>query len=133
METGWRYNPSLGPTEDWAPPADPGELFYRGADQLSGEVSAICDRLDGGRAVIIGMQVSLSFFELGSGEILNAPATEPALGTHALVVVGYGQVNKHCCLLVRNSWGVGWADDGYGWLHEDYVKPRLFLVGEMKL
>lgn len=132
VEAGWLYNPGLGPTDDWLPPDDPGELFYRGADDLSCELSAIYDRLDGGHAVIVGVQVSLSFFE-HSGEVLNAPATEPALGTHALMVVGYGQVNKHRCLLVRNSWGDTWADQGYGWIHEDYVKPRLLLVGEMKL
>ena len=131
VEAGWPYNLGLGPTDDWIPPDDPGKLFYRGADPLSSELGAIYDRLDGGQAVIVGMQVGLSFFELDSGEGLNAPATEPALGTHALVVVGYGQVNKHRCLLVRNSWGVGWADHGYGWIHENYMKPRLLIVGEM--
>jgi hypothetical protein len=133
VDAGWPYNPGLGPTDDWVPPHDPGQLFYRGASQLIGELGAIYDRLDGGHTIIVAMQISQSFFQLGLGEVLNAPMTEPTLGTHALVAVGYGQINKHRCLMVRNSWGVGWADHGYGWIHEDYMKPRLLLVGEMNL
>jgi hypothetical protein len=131
LEAGWPYNPGLGPTDKWEPPDDPGLLFHREAHQLTGELNAIYDRLDAGQAVIVGMQLSQSFFQLDLGEALDAPVTEPALGTHALVVVGYGQINKHRCLLVRNSWGVGWADHGYGWIQENYMKPRLLLVGEM--
>lgn len=131
IELGWPYNPGLGPNDEWLPPNDAGDLFYRGANRLSGGIAKIYDWLDGGQAVIIVMRVSRSFFQLGQGELLNAPVTEPALATHALVVVGHGQIPKHRCLLVRNSWGGGWADHGYGWIHEDYMKPRLLLVGGM--
>jgi hypothetical protein len=130
-EMGWRYNPTLGPTDEWIPPDNPGQLFYREAEQLGGNLSAIYDRLDRAGPLIIVLQLSLSFFQLGLGAVLDGPVTEPTIATHALVVVGYGQTNKHRCLLVRNSWGVGWADHGYGWIHEDYMKPRLLLVGEM--
>lgn len=115
VEAGWPYIPGLGPSDEWLPPDDPGPLFYRAANQHSVGMSAIYDRLDAGQVVIVGMQLSQSFFQLGLGEVLDAPVTEPVLGTHALVVVGYGQKNKRRCLLVRNSWGVGWADHGHGW------------------
>ncbi len=54
---------------------------------------------------------------------------------HAIVVVGYDDSKKirntKCnketkgALLIRNSWGTSWGDNGYGWLPYDYVLNRL--------
>jgi C1A family cysteine protease len=50
---------------------------------------------------------------------------------HAVVAVGYDDTRKikntltnkttKGALLVRNSWGVGWGDQGYGWMPYDYA------------
>jgi C1A family cysteine protease len=62
---------------------------------------------------------------------------EPAQWGHALVAAGYSddmkiknlKCNKETtgALLIRNSWGKEWGDDGYGWLPYDYVFNRLAL------
>ncbi len=59
---------------------------------------------------------------------------ERVLGGHAVVAVGFDDKikieNRTCkvgerettgALLVRNSWGTGWGDAGYGWLPYKYV------------
>jgi C1A family cysteine protease len=56
---------------------------------------------------------------------------ESVLGGHAVVAVGYddrAEIENTLCdneykgaLLIRNSWGTGWGDRGYGWLPYEYV------------
>jgi C1A family cysteine protease len=57
------------------------------------------------------------------------PRTDRHLGGHAVVAVGYDDAraiagNKGA-LLLRNSWGTGWGDGGYGWLPYAYVEDQL--------
>ena len=56
---------------------------------------------------------------------------------HAVVAVGYDDnrviTNLSCktetkgALLIRNSWGKTWGEDGYGWLPYEYVLNGLAL------
>jgi C1A family cysteine protease len=53
-----------------------------------------------------------------------------AVGGHAVVAVGYDdemdvEGSKGGALLIRNSWGTDWGDDGYGWLPYEYVLGNL--------
>jgi C1A family cysteine protease len=62
---------------------------------------------------------------------------ERAKWGHAIVAVGYDDKqeikNTRCnkktkgALRIRNSWGTGWGDQGYGWLPYDYVLSGLAL------
>jgi len=65
------------------------------------------------------------------GAIPFPARSERILGGHAVLAVGYddritianrssGNETKGA-LLIRNSWGKGWGDGGYGWLPYEYV------------
>jgi C1A family cysteine protease len=70
-----------------------------------------------------------------AGDIPYPCPDEKAEWGHAIVAVGYDDekkvTNTRCdvtttgALLIRNSWGVGWGDGGYGWLPYRYVLDRL--------
>jgi C1A family cysteine protease len=68
----------------------------------------------------------------GSGKIPYPTSGEKVAGGHAIAAVGYddalkikntnpGAAQTIGALLIRNSWGTGWGDHGYGWLPYDYV------------
>jgi len=70
-----------------------------------------------------------------SGKIPWPAPNEKVLGGHAIVAVGYddalaianasaGGATAKGALLIRNSWGTGWGDRGYGWLPYEYVIKR---------
>jgi len=70
-----------------------------------------------------------------SGKIPYPSDTESVIGGHAVMIVGYDDnlvitnpidgKRKKGALIIRNSWGTGWGDDGYGYIPYEYVKQQL--------
>jgi C1A family cysteine protease len=67
-----------------------------------------------------------------TGRIPYPAAGEKIVGGHAVMAIGYndqlkikntnpGGIETKGALLIRNSWGTGWGEGGYGWLPYEYV------------
>ena len=45
---------------------------------------------------------------------------------HAVVAVGYGEAPQGRVVLVRNSWGLSWGLEGYGWVTEQFLARHMY-------
>ena len=82
--------------------------------------------LAAGFPTVFGFPVLTSLSE--DSDIAYRPTFDSIRGGHAVVAVGYDDRRLRAtrgALLVRNSWGKKWGEDGYGWLPYAYVEERL--------
>ncbi len=105
----------------------------RPAEKVLAEVKKY---LAAGHPAMFGFTVYSSMDQAeGDGRIPFPSAREKILGGHAVAAVGYddrlriknargGQMSSGA-LLIRNSWGAGWGESGYGWLPYDYLMRGL--------
>jgi C1A family cysteine protease len=86
---------------------------------------------------IFGFTVYNSYSQAATtGKIPFPTAGEKINGGHAIMAVGYddnmkilntniGATETTGAILIRNSWGTGWGEAGYGWLPYEYVLKGL--------
>jgi hypothetical protein len=90
------------------------------------ELGVLREKLAAGQDATV--QIKLPSFAVagdpGSKYIVGIPATPPAKssGAHQVLIAGYAMTPNGTYYLVHNSWGAKWADGGYAWLHEDFLK-----------
>ncbi len=98
-------------------------------------LTAIKNNLACGLPSMFGFTVYNSYTQASAanqGAIPYPVAADKIVGGHAIVAVGYndslqirntapGAGPTNGALLIRNSWGTGWGNGGYGWLPYAYV------------
>ncbi len=88
--------------------------------------------LAGSMPAMFGFTVYSSYQFSGKNGHFPFPCPEEnTVGGHAVVAVGYDDAKKiknpicgketKGALLIRNSWGTEWGEQGYGWLPYEYV------------
>ncbi len=86
-------------------------------DKLSGIRRSLAD----GMPVLVSMRVYDSIAKTGKDGLLPLPKeSDKMVGGHAVLAVGYD--NRRGVLIIRNSWGAGWADGGYFYMPYDYIR-----------
>lgn len=85
---------------------------------------------------MFGFTVYASIRQVSDTGAIPVPAPQEAtVGGHAVMTVGYDDAKQVThpvtgesttgALLIRNSWGSAWGEDGYGWLPYAYVTEHL--------
>ena len=100
-------------------------------------LSRIKTNLAGGLPSMFGFTVYSSISQAETtGKIPFPTPGDENVGGHAIAAVGYDDKMKikntnpgagvtTGALMIRNSWGTGWGDGGYGWLPYEYVLKGL--------
>jgi C1A family cysteine protease len=124
-ESLWEYDESKSET---APPA---EVYTEAAKHkvlryeriqagtLEQEVHAIKSAISEGFPVVFGMPVTQQWMNMRGGDLSyrGVTAKDPAVGAHAMTIIGY----SIDFFVIENSWGKEWGDGGLGYIHKDHV------------
>ena len=129
FEAGWPYLAAV--PSDWQPAESVGPVYRRRGEHGGDTVSEITNRLDEGKPVLVLMTLSsaFDFASITHGIVNEAPGeqTNPHR-RHAVIAAGHGVLSQKRVILIRNSWGEDWGQQGYAWLTEAYLKPRVFRI-----
>jgi len=121
-EEEWPY--SLTPPSPWNPPAVT-TRWYGSLHTAAFDVATIVRTIESRQPVVLGVKLSAGFYSVTTAPFV-IPAAGPGFGGHAVLGVGIAD----CApvgelILIRNSWGSGWGEDGYGWLPTAYLHDKL--------
>lgn len=134
LENHWPYALALpSDLSKWKPPVSQPAVYKRDSTIHGSQMDEITAAIDAGEPLLVTMKLSAAFFKPDPSGVIVAPASEfpdPAL-RHAVVLVAHGTEAGERTVLARNSWGSRWGKNGYAWMRESYVVPRLLRIARL--
>lgn len=112
---------------DYAYASNYQSVSYFRLDQAGLQPQAVLDRIKAYAGAGFPSMFGFTVYNFGNanGEFAFPSPTDRSEGGHAVVVAGYDDNrvigNTTGALKIRNSWGTGWGQAGYGWLPYEYV------------
>jgi hypothetical protein len=94
------------------------EVEYIGAPP---DVPTLWAKIAAGQDVIVTIELPPAFVPTGKAGARYIPNYVRSAGPdagHAMVLAGYAHLPHGTYFLLHNSWGPGWGDGGYAWIHE---------------
>ncbi|MFN0008315.1 MAG: C1 family peptidase [Planctomycetota bacterium] len=110
------------PPSGWKPPTGL-TVFRRASKPENTTPAAVEDVIRCGLAPVLGLTLPEPFFDPSTPWVISSNG--PVRGLHAVVAVGLGRHKGDRVFLIRNSWGVDWADGGYAWLDDSFLARHL--------
>jgi C1A family cysteine protease len=112
----WPYDSTRSESDpNYTPPADAladAEMRRATLNSASPDLDNLRDLLRLGHTIVLGLELWPQFYDAPGGD-LGSPSPADLLGdAHAVALVGFDDDDQE--LLLRNSWGAEWGDDGHG-------------------
>ena len=115
---------AVEPTLPLKPNPHCGSLFAGGCSRQLPVTHMIERALANDRSIGLVLRLTAEFFKV-TVNVPQVPFSPQAIfgQSHAVVAVGvgYDSVTNERHVLIRNSWGVSWGDNGHAWLPEPYI------------
>jgi hypothetical protein len=118
LEEVWPYEPDR---DDENPGYQPPALAHTAAPRWTPDFAAVPAtpnslkvEIDAGRAVVLGIPTWPDFDSPTAGRLLVPDLTDLDGAYHAVTIIGYDETTAE--MLIRNSWGPDWGDDGTAWI-----------------
>jgi C1A family cysteine protease len=131
-EVAWPYLTTLpADLNNYAIPPGITSIFRRAAEHLSPTYDTVESELRAGRPAMVIFKSSVALHHAKPDEPIVPIIGDSDTARHAVLAVGVGKSAGVRCMKVKNSWGTGWAAQGYGWMSENYFAARVIAVVRM--
>jgi Papain family cysteine protease len=135
IEAEWPYVTQL-PTDLslYHPPSSIGYRYGRLGEQPKRDFEAICAAIDNGTPAIVLSVLTSSYFNPPRIGIIDHIDGDEVFPTprHAMIAVAYGIAGLQRVVLIRNSWGPTWGQNGHCWITEDFFARHMFGLAILK-
>lgn len=113
-------------------PAGSFALFTAPGAETGVSLSQLVASLQSGKPVGLVLKLSGTFYTPVDGVVTFPAPLAPTNAVHAVVAAGLGSDPVFGpCVLIRNSWGENWGDNGNAWIPTGYVQQHALSMFEV--